>query len=100
MKAIYKYNENFGRMGYLSGVFIEDSDKTKEMLGSNVYFGEILGKHSEIVGTMSNKTLTFVTADPTIIQLFEEFELSNGTNPFDYLDSEELENFREDKDFD
>jgi len=46
MKAIYEFYWDLGRMGEVSGMFIADKDDIKKIIGTEIYFGEILGKHS------------------------------------------------------
>lgn len=88
MKAIYKFHYDCGRQGSLDGIFIADKEKVKKLVDSKqeVYFGEALGKHSEICGSIKEKDLTFVTDDKNIINIFEKFDLVTGYNPFDYID--------------
>lgn len=94
MKAIYKFNFDCGRMGYLSGVFVEEEDKVKELIesGREVCFGEVLGKHSDIAGPIESQDITLVTNDANVVELFEKHDLSSGYNPFDYIEEEEEEN--------
>ena len=42
------YNEDFGRMGSLSGLFITTQNLLNSINGKTVYYGEILGKHSDV----------------------------------------------------
>ena len=86
--AIYKMDLDCGRMGSLEGVFVEDIEKVNKLISSSreVYFGEVLGKHSEIVGSLDKEDLKMVTDDPKIVDLFIKFDLSSGYNPFDYLE--------------
>jgi hypothetical protein len=90
-KAIYKMSLDFGRMGDLTGVFVADTKDVEELIKSNkeIYFGEVLGKHSEVMSTISSEDLELVTSDESFIELFEKYDLSNGYNPFDYIEEEE-----------
>jgi len=81
MKAIYKLNADFGRQGILSGVFVADTEEVEKLLGTEIYFGEVLGKHSVVL----------VTKDKEVVALFEEYDLESGINPFHYLEEEEEE---------
>jgi hypothetical protein len=91
MDAIYKMNIDCGRMGNLEGVFVADTDDIKKLIksGEEVYFGEVLGKHSEIFCAITKKHLTLVTTDEKFIELFEKYNLSTGFNPFDFINEEE-----------
>ena len=59
-----------------------------KVLGSH-YFGEVLGKHSDIVGTLSDETLRVVTDDAAFIDRAIELGLIKGC-PFvpDYSDQD------------
>lgn len=93
MKAVYKLHYDCGRMGELTGLFIaqkEDVDKLIES-GEEVYFGEVLGKHSEVCGPIEENDVTLISAEENVIKLIEEHGLENGFNPFDYIDDEDNE---------
>lgn len=91
MKAIYKFHWDCGRQGHVGGLFIANVENVKENLGKGVYFGEILGKHSEVYGTLEEGDLTVKTDDQDFISKFEEI-MGTGTisgyNPLDYIDDE------------
>ena len=99
-KKIYKLEWDFGRMGSLEGVFVADSDDIKKLLENEteIYFGEVLGKHSEVFGVIKSKHLTEVTDDEKFIDLFEKYGLESGYNPFDYLNESEDDYEDEDED--
>ena len=86
MKAIYKLNLDCGREGSLYGIFIADKEYVDVLVNNDieVYFGEILGKHSDISLTINDTDLELITDDVKVIDMFEEYELSTGINPFDY----------------
>lgn len=93
MKALYKMDFNAGRMGSLEGIFTADIKDVEELIdsGKEVYFGEVLGKHSEIFGSIDKEEITLITTDEKVIKIFEEYDLSSGFNPFDYIDDDEEE---------
>jgi len=92
MKVIVEFFWDCGRMGDLSGLFICDKQNLKFIEGKEVYFGEVLGKHSEISGTISADDFVIKTEDQEFIQKFIEI-IGDGTisgyNPFDYVDISE-----------
>ena len=101
MKAIYRFNFDAGRMGSLDGTFIADTEAVDNLIksGREVYFGEVLGKHSEISGLIEKSDITLLTTDSAAIKVFEEFNFSSGYNPFDYLDdNDDYEDDYEDED--
>ena len=46
MKGLYEFYWECGRQGDLTGVFIADSESVAALLDKEIYFGEVLGKHS------------------------------------------------------
>ncbi len=85
-KGIYKLSFDCGRMGELNGVFVDTDIRVAKLIesGVDVYFGEVLGKHSEIFGPIEQRDIKLVTEDETTVKAFEENNLENGFNPFDY----------------
>lgn len=82
MNKLYKYKENFGRMGNLEGVFVADSDdviKLRKLMGSHIYLGEVLGKHSEVYASLDD--VYELSDNPEIVHLFWEHVGNIGTNP-------------------
>lgn len=85
-KAVYRMHVNCGRMGVLSGVFVAKKAQVKKLVESEteIYFGEVLGKHSEIYGKIKENEIVMVSDSEEVINLIEEHQLSNGYDPFDY----------------
>ena len=75
-----------GRMGNLEGVFIADTEDVEYLVNSKicVYFGEVLGKHSEISGCVAESEIKQITTDENVIKIVEEYGLNSGYNPFEY----------------
>lgn len=86
MKALFKMNFDCGRMGSLEGVFIADTEDVEYLVNNkiSVYFGEVLGKHSEISGPVDESEIKQITDDENVIKVVEECDLENGYNPFGY----------------
>lgn len=91
MIGIYKFHWDCGRQGVVNGCFVADNSEVEQAIGKEVYFGEILGKHSEIYGILEKGEIELVTTDEQVVNLFEQFELSNGYNPLEYLRDEDEE---------
>lgn len=85
MKALFKMIFDCGRMGNLEGVFIADTEDVEYLLSNeiSVYFGEVLGKHSEISGIIDRSELKMITDDENVINIVKEYGLETGYNPFD-----------------
>ncbi len=86
MKAIYRLKFDCGRQGQLTGVFIAEKEKVKVLLenGIEIYWGEVLGKHSEVYGPLDDGELTMVSESEEAIKVIEELGLESGYNPFEY----------------
>ena len=92
-KVLVSFFWNEGRMGDVEGLFVTTKEKIEKSLGKEVYFGEILGKHSEIFGTLKKEDFKVESDDPAFIDKLVEIigaETISGYNPFDYFE-EELE---------
>lgn len=101
MKAIYTFFWDCGRMGSVEGLFVANKDDIENALGKPIYFGEILGKHSEIFGDLKKEDLTIKSEDQNFIKEFERIlgeGFSTGYNPLDYLPEEEPDDEDEDED--
>lgn len=91
MKALVKFQWDCGRQGYVNGLFIVEKEELEAIYGKTVYFGEILGKHSEIYGKIEPQDFTILTEDQDYINKTIDligWHLS-GYTPFDYLPEEE-----------
>ena len=94
MLKLYRFCWPQRRGGDVEGLFVEDSNVVENAIGSNVYFGEICGKHSDVYGTLDEEDLTVVSEDQEKISwLVGILGLSiSGYNPFDYIeDQDELD---------
>lgn len=86
--GIYKLDFDCGRQGSLEGIFVAYSEEVKQLIdsGVEVYFGEALGKHSEVCGSIEEREITFVTDNEEFVKMFVENDMQSGYNPFNYLD--------------
>lgn len=80
--AVFKLNFDCGRMGSLEGVFIESKSKVDFLIksGIKVYFGEVLGKHSEVYGSVTESEIELVSSEPDAIK----WCTPSGYDPFQY----------------
>ena len=88
MKNLYKFEWDYGRQGSIDGLFISEEKDVKNAIGKNVYFGEILGKHSDIYGVIEEGEITEIkVSDSTLNELNLIFKNGNicGYNPLDYV---------------
>ncbi len=84
MQKLYKFHWDCGRNGDLDGVFIAEPEEIEALIGKEIYFGEVLGKHSEIHGTLEADDLEVLTDDQDFINKAFEYKLVIGFNPLDY----------------
>ncbi len=98
MENIYRFYWGCGRMGDVEGVFIAKEEDIKNAIDKYVYFGEILGKHSEVYGNLEDKDLTIMSSDPNAIKVLREifkYGTISGYNPLDYIMCEKCDDTRE-----
>lgn len=84
MKSIFKLHAECGRQGTLYGLFIAENQQVEKLIESEikVYFGEVLGKHSEIFGSLSDEDIEFITDDQSVVEMVEINNLCVGFDPF------------------
>ena len=82
MKAIYKFNMGYPYSNQI-GMFIAEKEYIDYLIDNEceVYFGELDGKHSEVMEIMQDWMFTEVTDDPFVIKMFDENNLTIGLNP-------------------
>jgi len=85
-KGVYKLDFSVGRQGDLTGVFIATDEQVEVLLKEDiqVYFGEVMGKHSEVYGPIDEGEIILITEEKKVVDMVEEFELSTGYDPFTY----------------
>ena len=92
MLALYSFYWDCRRMGDVDGLFVAEVAEVEASIGKKVYFGEILGKHSEICGTLDRKDLTVKSDDQDFIAkllaVFDGRRTISGYNPLSYIDEE------------
>lgn len=95
MKTLYKFNWDCGRSGEIDGLFVADKSEVENAIGKEIYFGEVLGKHSDIYGDLESKDFQEITQDARVIEKLMEAMEGNptivGYNPLEYLEDEEDE---------
>lgn len=93
MKKLYKFYWDCGRQGDVEGIFIADEKEIERAIGNEVYFGEILGKHSEIYGVLEDHDISELEVSETTIEELEKVLGRSivGYNPLDYMEDFEEE---------
>lgn len=77
------------RMGSLDGKFLLDQekwDKLQGLIGKDIYFGEVLGKHSDVRIFLEKDMLNIVTDDQDFLNKAIDLgvDLNSGFNPLNY----------------
>lgn len=92
MNILVKFKWDCGRGGYVSSVFICTEQELDQLFNKELYFGEILGKHSEIYGTADADDFKVLSNDQDFInkclEIFGDKTIS-GHNPLHYVRDEE-----------
>lgn len=75
-------------------MFVADSADVDVVIGKNVGFGDALGKHSDIHGTLERDDLTVLSTDPEFIEAATKCGVVPfGYNPLNYLYEEDDEEY-------
>jgi len=87
---LWSFNLDCGRMGELESLFVANESDIESAIGKTVYFGEVLGKYSEIFFKLEKDMLKEVGGAILAIGLFVVFKSHNicGKNPLDYIEEE------------
>lgn len=82
-RAVYRMELDCGRMGSLIGIFSADKRHIDYLVSSGleIYFGEVLGKHSEIFGPIEKDEIEMISDDPEKVRWFDDNDLATGFNP-------------------
>ncbi len=87
MNKLYRFNVSCGRMGSLEGLFVADEVDVAAAIGKRMYFGEVLGKHSDIAFDLEAEHLTVASDDQDFLEKLVDLlgaDIS-GFNPLDYV---------------
>jgi len=89
-KYLWRFNWDCGRQGELEGLFVATEQEVKSLIGQEVYFGEVLGKHSEIFGTIEENEVKKVDLDSETVEKVTKVlgDIWSGYNPLEYLPDE------------
>jgi hypothetical protein len=87
-RYLWKFHWDCGRQGDVEGLFIATEGEIKESIGKEVYLGEILGKHSEVYGTLEEKDVKKIDVEPDVVlKLIPHLGTTwSGYNPLHYID--------------
>lgn len=84
--VIYRYYQDFGRMGELEGVFVARPSDIRKVTGHTAHFGEVLGKHSDVSSSDWDAYLEVLNDEPDFVEKAIACGLVGiGYNPLDYI---------------
>lgn len=89
MLGLYRFYWDVGRSGILCGVFFATSSEIEKLQGKRITFGDVLGKHSDVFGTIDNGDVELITDDPATVAHLQTLNVEIGYNPLDYIEGEE-----------
>lgn len=86
-RYLWRFYWDCGRMGDVESLFVATDSQIKEALGKHVYFGEILGKHSEIYGDFEECDVEKIDLDPDTVGTVTAIlgETWSGYNPLKHI---------------
>jgi len=86
-KYLWRFHVDCGRQGDLEGLFVATEQEIKDTIGKYAYFGEVLGKHSEIYGDIEEKEITKVDLDSETVAKVSKIlgDTWSGFNPMHYI---------------
>lgn len=90
--SLFKFYWDCGRMGDLEGLFFAKQSDVDKLIGKEIYFGEVLGKHSEVYGNIEKEDITKINVTSDVVaELKKNFkhDTISGYNPLDYYEGEE-----------
>lgn len=91
MNNLYSFYVDCGRMGSLDGLFIATQEEVDKAIGKYMYFGEVLGKHSDVQGTLEAHEITLISSDQEKVDwLLGLIGYSvSGLNPLNYISQDD-----------
>lgn len=85
-------------MGNVRGLFTATPEQLAAKIGKHLYFGEILGKHSDIYGDLAADEVTESSSDPAVVAWFDaEFPFGFGHHPFSVEDEDDTDGEEDDE---
>lgn len=87
MKYLWSFYWDCGRSGSVDGLFVATEEQVKKAIGERVSFGEILGKHSDVCGTLDECDVNKVDLKPETVEEVSVIlgDTWSGYNPLDYI---------------
>lgn len=81
IKKLWKFDgNNSARYAFIGGFFVATDEEVKNLIGKEIYFGEIEGKYSDVRWTIEESEISLVSDSPEIVALIGDF----GINPLEH----------------
>lgn len=81
-RKLYHFSDYYDRSGDVEGIFTATDEHVERASGHEIYMGEIMGKHSEVITTLDDETLKAIPASTEFIEEFDRlFPHGFGHNP-------------------
>jgi hypothetical protein len=86
--VLVSFFKDCGRSGDIQGLFITTKEKLMSSIGKTAYFGEILGKHSDVTVKLTEEDFEIKSEDWDFIdKLMDLLDADiSGYNPLNYID--------------
>lgn len=81
MLGLWKFHWDCGRNGCIDSLFKATQQEVESAIGKQVYFGEVLGKHSEIYGGLESEDVSLVSTDQHVVDAVPAI----GLNPLTHI---------------
>lgn len=84
---LWKFYWDCHRQGDVTGLFVATEEEVNDLIGKYVYFGEILGKHSEVYGNIEEGEIEKLDLDSETVEKVSKIlgYTWSGYNPLDYV---------------
>lgn len=89
-RFLWRFYWDCDRQGSVEGLFVATESEVKEAIGRDVYFGEILGKYSEVSGTIEDGEIKKIDLDTETVERVTKLlgDTWSGYNPLEYISRE------------
>lgn len=93
MRKLYSFDADY-YYGFVGGLFVAEKSDIEEMVGHNIYMGEIQGKHSEVQVEFEMSDFVVFSEDENIINML--IEKAGGNTICGYNPSERYKELKDD----
>jgi hypothetical protein len=67
-RYLWRFSWYFRRGGEVESLFVATEEEVNNLIGQYVYFGEIMGKHSEVCGNIDDGDITKLDISPEAVE--------------------------------